>query len=128
MKKIVFKIGKEKIEGFLGETKTASEIYSKLPLKSKTNLWGKEIYFSVDIHLPLEDGKDIVEIGDIAYWPEGPAVCIFFGPTPVSKGNEIKPYSKVSVIGKIDGQEIKKLYNVKNSEEITMEPITNGGG
>lgn len=127
MKKIVFKIGNEKIKGCLNETKTASEIFSKLPIKSKVNLWGKEIYFSVDIHIPLENGKEIVEIGDIAYWPDGPAVCIFFGPTPVSKGDEIKPYSKVSVIGKIDGQDIKKLYNVKNGEEITMEPITNGG-
>ncbi|MCM8764046.1 MAG: cyclophilin-like fold protein [Candidatus Omnitrophica bacterium] len=127
MKKICFKIGSEKIQGTLNKSKTASAIYSALPLKNTVNLWGQEIYFYIDIHLPLEDGRDIVNIGDIAYWPDGPAICIFFGPTPASKGNEIKPYSKVNLIGKIDGLFIKNLYNIKSEEEIRMEPITNGG-
>ncbi|MCX7705246.1 MAG: cyclophilin-like fold protein [bacterium] len=111
----------------MNETKTASAIYARLPLKSKVNLWGKEIYFSVDIHLPLEDGKDTVNIGDIAYWPDGPAICIFFGPTPISKKDEIKPYSEVSIIGNIDRDYIVKLNYVKSGEEILMKPITDGG-
>lgn len=126
-KKIIFEIGNEKFLGILNDTKTASDTYSKLPVTSNVNLWGKEIYFYVDIHLPLENGKEIVEIGDIAYWPNGPAICIFFGPTPVSKENEIRPYSKVCVIGKINENCIIKLSNVKSGEKIQMKPLTNGG-
>ncbi len=127
MKEIVFRVGSEKIKGVLNDTRTASTIYSSLPIKSKVNLWGKEIYFSVDIHCSDENGKELVEKGDIAYWPEGPAICIFFGPTPISKENEIRPYSRVNLIGKISGHCIEKLYNIKTGEEIFMEPITNGG-
>lgn len=126
-KKIVFQIGQIEIKGILNNSKTAQSIYSALPIQESVNLWGKEIYFPVSVNVPLENGKDIVEYGDIAYWPEGPAVCIFFGPTPVSKGNEIKPYSKVSVIGKVDDNSIKELYNIKNGERIIMKPITDGG-
>ncbi|MCM8764840.1 MAG: cyclophilin-like fold protein [Candidatus Omnitrophica bacterium] len=127
MKKICFTIGYEKILGVLNNSKNALNIYSALPFQSTVNLWGKEIYFYVDIRLPLENGLDTVNIGDIAYWPEGPAICIFFGPTPISKEDGIKPYSSVSVIGKVDGLFIKNLYNIKSGEEIRMEPITNGG-
>ncbi|MCM8822951.1 MAG: cyclophilin-like fold protein [Candidatus Omnitrophica bacterium] len=127
MKKIFFRIGSEKIQGNLNENKTASAIYSALPFRGRVNLWGKEIYFYVDIRLPLENGQDTVNVGDIAYWPEGPAICIFFGPTPASKENEIRPYSKVNLIGRIDGLFVKNLYNVKSGEEIIMKPITNGG-
>ncbi len=126
-KKIAFLIGQNQIRGVLNDSTTAQSIYSALPLSGNVNLWGKEIYFSVSVRVPLENGKEVVELGDIAYWPEGPAVCIFFGPTPASKGNEIRPYSKVSVIGKIDDSSIKTLYNARIGEEITMKPITNGG-
>ncbi|MCM8805612.1 MAG: cyclophilin-like fold protein [Candidatus Omnitrophica bacterium] len=126
-KKILFKIGSKEICGKLNDTNTANTIYSNLPLKGKVNLWGKEIYFYVPVQVPLEDGKDVVNIGDIAYWPDGPAICIFFGPTPVSTKNEIKPYSKVSLIGKIDDTFLKVLYNIESGEEIVMEPVTSGG-
>ncbi|HOJ31539.1 MAG TPA: cyclophilin-like fold protein [bacterium] len=127
MKKIVFEIGTVRIEGTLNSSNTAAKIYSTLPIKGKANLWGKEIYFSVPVHLPLEDGKEIVNIGDIAYWPEGPAVCIFFGPTPISRGDEIRPYSKVTLIGQVDGNFIKDLYNIKDGDKIEMKPLTSGG-
>jgi len=126
-KKILFKIGSKEICGNLNDTNTANTIYSNLPLKGKVNLWGKEIYFYVPVQVPLEDGKDVVNIGDIAYWPDGPAICIFFGPTPVSTKSEIKPYSKVSLIGKIDDMFLKVLYNIESGEEIVMEPVTSGG-
>ncbi|MCM8759942.1 MAG: cyclophilin-like fold protein, partial [Candidatus Omnitrophica bacterium] len=123
-KKIIFEIGTEKFPAVLNETKTAGIIYSHLPIKSSVRLWGKEIYFSVSVNIPLEDGKEIVEIGDIAYWPDGPAICIFFGPTPISKENEIRPYSKVCVIGSIDKDYISELNKIKNGQQINMKPLT----
>ncbi len=128
MYKVLFATDTKKVEGTLKLTKTASVIFSRLPIKSNVNLWGKEIYFYVDIQVELEDGKEIVEIGDIAYWPDGPAICIFFGPTPVSKGNEIRPYSKVCVIGEIQQKYLKDLEEIKQGEKITLKPLTSGGG
>ncbi|HOK80676.1 MAG TPA: cyclophilin-like fold protein [bacterium] len=126
-KKIIFETCRIKIEGTLNSSSTASKIYSALPITGKANLWGKEVYFSVPVRLPLEDGKDTVNIGDIAYWPEGPALCIFFGPTPVSRENEIRPYSKVTLIGRVDEHSTKKLYNITEGDIIEMKPLTSGG-
>jgi len=83
-------------------TSTADAVWNALPLESTCNLWGDEIYFTIPVPHDLEkDACEVVEKGDLAYWPQGPAFCIFFGPTPVSKGNEIKPASAVNVFGKI---------------------------
>ena len=123
----MFQIGEKEITGILNTGQTSQIIYSVLPVEEMVHLWGKEVYFYVPIKIPLENGSDTVEIGDIAYWPDGPAICIFFGPTPISKENEIKPYSSVSIIGKIDDNFIKTLYNINDGEKIKMKPITNGG-
>jgi hypothetical protein len=83
-------------------TSTADAVWNALPLESTCNLWGDEIYFTIPVSHDLEkDACEVVEKGDLAYWPQGPAFCIFFGPTPVSKGNEIKPASAVNVFGKV---------------------------
>ncbi|HOC03142.1 MAG TPA: cyclophilin-like fold protein [Candidatus Ratteibacteria bacterium] len=126
-KRIVFYIGNKQINGTLNDSATAQKIYASLPLEGNVNLWGKEIYFYIGIKTSPEDEKDIVNQGDIAYWPEGPALCIFFGPTPISKKDEIRPYSKVGIIGRVDDNSIKELYNIKSGEKITMKPITGGG-
>ena len=61
-----------------------------LPIEARGSTWGDEIYFSIPVRLSEENGKE-VELGDIAYWPPGTAFCIFFGPTPASHGDEIRP-------------------------------------
>jgi uncharacterized protein len=93
------------IEAFatLSNTKTASAVVNSLPFDSVAHLWGEEIYFDVPLELELENGKEVLEIGDIAYWPPGKSLCIFFGPTPSSRGDEIRAYSAVSVFGKVTG-------------------------
>ncbi|MCK5255127.1 MAG: hypothetical protein KAQ81_03830 [Deltaproteobacteria bacterium] len=89
-------------EASLINTSTADAIWNVLPLESKCNLWGDEIYFTVPVSHKLEkEACEIVEKGDLAYWPQGPAFCIFFGPTPISKGDEIRPASAVNVFGKV---------------------------
>ncbi len=91
-------------EASLINSSTADAIWNVLPLESKCNLWGDEIYFTVPVSHKLEkEACEIVEKGDLAYWPQGPAFCIFFGPTPISKGDEIRPASAVNVFGKVIG-------------------------
>jgi hypothetical protein len=87
----------------LNNTKTAQAIWEALPIKGRANLWGDEIYFSIPLSLELEAGQELVSIGDLGYWPEGNAFCIFFGPTPVSQGDEIRPASAVTIFGKVIG-------------------------
>ena len=99
---------------------TARAFIEALPITGKANLWGDEIYFSIPVETPPEDGKSVVELGDIAYWPPGNAFCIFFGPTPMSRGDEIRPASEVNVFGKIKGDP-RVFKKVRNGEEVKIE-------
>jgi hypothetical protein len=95
--------GAVEAEAELNSTATAQAIWEALPINGRASLWGDEIYFSVPLSLELEAGQELVGMGDLGYWPEGNALCIFFGPTPVSRGNEIRPASAVTVLGKVIG-------------------------
>jgi len=112
-------VGELEVEAWLNETETATKLLGILPLTSTVNLWGDEIYFSIPLKAELENAREIVNIGDIAYWPPGKAMCIFLGMTPVSTGKEIKPASPVNVIGGIKGVR-KLLGKVKQGEKITV--------
>ncbi len=103
-KKITIIAGKALSEARLLNTPTADAIWNALPFESTCNLWGDEIYFTIPLRASLEkDAQEIVAPGDLGYWPQGPAFCIFFGPTPISQGSEIRPASAVNVFGKIIG-------------------------
>ena len=81
--------------------KTISAFLQSLPLTINANVWGKEIYTDpAPFSVGLENAKDVVDLYDVAFWPPGNAVCLFYGNTPLSD-SEIKPYSPVNVIGKI---------------------------
>lgn len=82
---------------------TAKAVLAALPLESEARRWGDEVYFEVPIELGAENAQEEVEVGDLAYWPQGPALCIFFGPTPASEGNRPRAASGVNVFGKILG-------------------------
>jgi hypothetical protein len=86
--------------------KTVQAILEKLPIKVKINRWGDELYTDrMPVKVAEENPKSVVDLMDVAYWPQGQGLCLFFGPTPISNGNEIKPYSPVNVIGKIVSKE-----------------------
>jgi len=104
----------------LNDTRTAEAIWEALPIRSQVSLWGQEIYFSIPIHLELEEGQEVVNIGDLGYWPPGSAFCIFFGPTPASQGEEIRPASPVSVFGRVTS-DITVLKQVASGTEVTIE-------
>jgi len=81
---------------------TVKSFLESLPFSVSVNLWGKEIYTSeTPISVNEENAKPLVKLNDVAYWPTGKAICLFYGPTPIGNKDEIKPYSPVNVIGKI---------------------------
>ena len=121
-RKINIVVGKLELEAWLNETKTASKVFEALPITSTVNTWGDEIYFTIPVDAKPEDAKELVSLGDIGYWPLGKAMCIFFGKTPISKGDEIRPASAVNIIGKVEG-DYKLLKKVKDGEEITIRPV-----
>jgi hypothetical protein len=102
-KKIGIRAGEVEVEAELNDTRTAQAIWEALPIGGQVNLWGDEIYFSIPVSLELEAGQEVVSKGDLGYWPDGNAFCIFFGPTPVSQSGEIRPASRVTVFGKVIG-------------------------
>jgi len=118
---INIKIGNLNIKAGLNNSKTALAIYDKLPIEAKVKLWGDEIYFEIPLKLAEEKefAKDVVELGDLAYWPPGACFCIFFGMTPVSKGGQIKPASSVNIIGKVLGDH-KEFKKVKEGDKIIL--------
>ena len=102
-KKIRIQAGIVEMSAELNDSKTAQSIWEALPITGNANRWGDEIYFSIPLNLETENGREVVAIGDLAYWPPGNAFCIFFGPTPASQGDEVRPASAVSIFGKIIG-------------------------
>ena len=91
------------VSAALNDTAIASMIWDALPIEASGNTWGDEIYFGIPVAAGDEAGQEVVDLGDLGYWPPGNAFCIFFGPTPMSRGNEIRPASPVTVVGKVSG-------------------------
>ena len=100
--------------------KTAEAIWNALPFEASANTWGDEIYFSIPVEAGEENAQETVDMGDLGYWPPGNAMCIFFGPTPMSKGNEIRPASPVNVFGKITADP-KVFKQVRSGSKIRVE-------
>ena len=119
-RRIRIKAGTTKVAAELNSTRTAQVIWEALPITSRVNLWGDEIYFSIPVSLGLDNAQELVDIGDLGYWPPGTAFCIFFGPTPVSQGKEIRPASPVNVFGRVIG-DTNVLKQVASGAEITVE-------
>jgi hypothetical protein len=87
------------------------------------NTWGDEIYFKIPVTSALDEtAREVVEKGDLGYWPTGRAFCIFFGPTPASQGDEIRPASAVNIVGKVEG-DTDLFKRVRDGENIKLERI-----
>ena len=95
--------GSVSAEATLDDGKTADAIWTALPIEAEAQTWGDEIYFDVGIKIGAEKPRETVALGDLGYWPPGSAFCIFFGPTPASRGAEIRPASAVNVFGRVIG-------------------------
>jgi hypothetical protein len=123
MRKVILKCKETKLVLNLRETLTADIIYNALPLKSKVQKWGDEIYFETGLSIELEsDAKSIVNIGEIAFWNSGSAIAIGYGKTPISKGNEIRLISPCNIWA--DSKFEKScIENIKENETIILEKI-----
>jgi hypothetical protein len=120
-KKIQILFSNQKVEAQLNESKTARLIWEALPIEAEANLWGEEIYFPTLVQTGQEKGaREVVSAGELGYWPPGHAFCIFFGPTPASRGNEIRAASSVNVIGKVVSDP-KVFLKAKEGERIRIE-------
>ena len=124
-RKIRIKAGGIEVIAELNRTKTTEAIWEALPIKGNANRWGDEIYFSIPVSLEAEDAQEVVSTGDLGYWPPGTAFCLFFGPTPISKGQKIRPASPVNVFGKIIG-DASVFRQVAPGTEITINRETEG--
>ena len=92
------------VTAVLNDSDTADELWAALPITARAQTWGDEIYFSIPVNVEeAADSQETVEIGTVAYWPPGSALCLFWGPTPTSAPGEIRPASAVNVMGLIDG-------------------------
>ena len=106
----------------INSTQLADLVWDKLPMEASINLWGDEIYFQTDIEFEPNDLKQVVGIGDVAFWPPGKALCLFFGQTPMSTRDEIRPASGVDDFGKLL-VEPKLLKVVKPGQSINLAKV-----
>ena len=104
----------------LNDSRAAAAIAAKLPITAKAETWGDEIYFSLPFSAPSDAPQETVALGDLGYWPPGKAFCIFFGPTPMSQGDEIRPASAVTVVGRVAG-DARAFKKVRAGTGVTIE-------
>ena len=107
-------------EARLNDSKTAGAIWDALPIEAKGGTWGDEVYFDVGVTAGPEAAREVVDLGDLAYWPPGRAFCIFFGPTPASRGRECRAASPVNVVGKLEGDP-SVFKTVRAGTRVTIE-------
>ena len=115
------KVVAELLEG--KNMKTSEALWKALPIEGRANRWGDEIYFGIPVTVGSEDAQQTVDIGDIAYWPPGKALCIFFGPTPASRGREPRAASPVNVFAKMVG-DATVFRKVKDGDIVRIEKAT----
>lgn len=104
MTRITLTLDTVTMEAELNDSPTAKSLVEKLPLTVDLSRWGEEYYGSVGLGKNPEPGaREVMEVGELAYWPPGDAFCVFFGPTPASTGNEPRAASEVTPIGRVTG-------------------------
>jgi hypothetical protein len=120
--RVIISFSTYQVEAEIFDTPTGRAVYGELPLKRNVITWGEEIYFGLTVQVPLEEGaRAEVSVGDLAYWPNMPAFCIFFGPTPVSTGDSPMAASPVNVFGRLINFEPERLGNVPEGENVVVE-------
>ena len=120
-RRIVITAGAVEVTAELSDTPTADAVWEALPFEAAASTWGDEIYFGIPVSVEEEPGSGaVVQMGAVAYWPPGSALCLFFGRTPASRGNEIRAASAVNVFGSINGDPTV-LKRVPDGERVTVD-------
>ncbi len=114
-------VGDVELYVIFDNTDTARAVYDALPLETSFNVWGDEFYFEVPVAMDLDPtATTSVKAGDIGYWPPGRALAIFFGPTPMSTGDDPVPASEVNIVGRIEG-DATLLRGEKDASSLLIE-------
>lgn len=122
--KLYIKFSSWQLEAEIFDTPTGRAIYDAAPFKRNVNTWGEEIYFDISVQSELEDGAlKEVSAGDLAYWPNMPAFCIFFGPTPASTGEAPIAASEVNVFGRLQEVDRESLLNISDGDSVLVERL-----
>ncbi|MSS70351.1 MAG: hypothetical protein EXS64_02565 [Candidatus Latescibacteria bacterium] len=116
-------VGDAVLNAELNDSRTAQSVWEALPLACEFNTWGDEIYFSIPVEIGPEDAQATVQKGDLAYWPPGHAFCIFYGRTPASAGDEIRPASPVNPLGRVLDEVTILKKAVAKAEQIKIEKV-----
>jgi hypothetical protein len=120
MARIRFDFGKLALDAELLDTPTAKAVLAALPITSSALTWGEEVYFEVPVKVEREaDARAVVTPGEIAYWPEGPAIALGFGRTPISRGDETRLASPCNIFGRALS-DVKALAAVKAGTKVTV--------
>ncbi|HYA02258.1 MAG TPA: cyclophilin-like fold protein, partial [Syntrophobacteria bacterium] len=123
-KKMVIRAGTVEVAAELNDSATAQVIWEALPITGSANTWGEEVYFRIPVACNLEPGaRDVLDLGELGYWPSGRAFCIFFGETPISAPGEIRAASAVTVVGRVLGDP-KRFLEVKDAEKVRLERVS----
>jgi hypothetical protein len=121
LRKVKLTAGKAKAFAWLNSTKTASIIWDALPLKGEVCTWGEEVYFQVPVKIDEENPREVVNFGDLGYWTQGNAICVFFGQTPLSREDEIRAVSPVNILGRIIND--PRVFKDVKDGEIAIEKV-----
>jgi hypothetical protein len=123
MARIRFDFGTLVLDAELLDTPTAKAIAAALPVRSSALTWGEEVYFEVPVRVAREkDARAVVTPGEVAYWPEGPAIALGFGRTPISRGDECRLASPCNIFGRIVG-DAGALAKVKAGSKVAVTLI-----
>jgi len=119
--RIMIAAGPVTVEAELNDSPTAQRIWEELPIAGQANVWGDEIYFKVPVEMEeAPDARADVAIGELGYWPRGEAFCIFFGPTPVSDGDQPRAASPVNIVGRVL-DDVDGFRDVPAGATVTLE-------
>ena len=123
MRTLKMTIGKVVLTAEVFETATGDAIWASLPFSARAQTWGEEVYFSTPVEVPREaEAKDVVDPGELAFWVEGSSIAIGFGPTPISRGDEIRLAAPTNIWGRAV-EDVKALAAVSNGDAITLEAL-----